>query len=340
MTPKPAESAPSWRWGHSSVVVPAQYPPQPGTRENLLLLCGGFDKETNMNDVWYFCPQNGQFFQPRVGMDSVPVVGAYHSLAYDSATDEAYLFGGQKCVQGKYEFYDTLLKCGLNCGSWLIVHTRGARPPERGQHSCAISNRVLVLHGGSNRYKLLRDVWTLKLDASTPHWSEVKIFGPSLWVGKKQKAVPYQIAPCRPFLAASGDGILVLGRGKPSKEDHPGDLSLWALSLQRRRWRRVPVEMPPAWAGNFAASFHEGGVGNVLLVLGGERMGSSAVAGTGSPLCDGELWSIDLAARPSKLLLLTLQKLLRSGSVRFSEDVLRTIFGFSMGRLMDMIAHM
>ena len=81
-------------------------------------------------------------------------------------------------------------------------------------------------------------------------------------------------------------------------------------------------------------------MGNVLLVLGGERMGSSAVAGTGGPLCDGELWSIDLAARPSKLLLLTLQKLLRSGSVRFSEDVLRTIFGFSMGRLMDMIAHM
>mmetsp|Transcript_2964 Transcript_2964/g.6708 ORF Transcript_2964/g.6708 Transcript_2964/m.6708 type:complete len:462 (-) Transcript_2964:102-1487(-) len=339
MTPKPSESAPSWRWGHSSVVVPAQYPPQPGTRENLLLLCGGFDKETNMNDVWYFCPQTGQFFQPRVGMDCVPVLGAYHSLAYDIATDEAYLFGGQKCVQGKYEFYDTLIKCGLNCGSWLIVHTRGARPPERGQHACAISNRVLVLHGGSNRYKLLRDVWTLKLDASTPHWSEVKIQGPSLWVGKKQKAVPYQIAPCRPFLA-SGDGILVLGRGKPPKEDHPGDLSLWALSLQRRRWRRVPVEMPPAWAGNFAASFHEGGAGNVLLVLGGERMGSSAVAGTGTPLCEGGLWSIDLAARPSKLLLLTLQKALRSGSVRFSEDVLRTIFGFSMGRLTDMIAHM
>ena len=38
-------------------------------------------------------------------------------------------------------------------------------------------------------------------------------------------------------------------------------------------------------------------------------MGSSAVAGTGTPLCEGGLWSIDLAARPSKLLLLTLQKL-------------------------------
>ena len=77
------------------------------------------------------------------------------------------------------------------------------------------------------------------------------------------------------------------------------------------------------------------------MVFGGERMGS-ADAGVGTPLSQGGLWSIDLAAKPSKILLLTLKKALRrSGSSQsFSEDVMKTIFGFAMGRLMDMIATM
>ena len=261
--PDPAEEVPSWRWGHSSVLVPTEHPPKPDSQENYLMICGGFDKETNMNDVWFFNTGTGKFFTTSNDEEGVvPVVGAYHALAYDAATDYTYLFGGQKCIRGAYEYYDSLYRYSMHSNFWSPLDTRGSRPPPRGQAAAAISKRVLVVHGGSNRYKLLRDVWILKLDTSALHWSEVKIQpGPSMWIGHKQKAMPYHIAPCRPFLATAENGVLVLGRGKP-KGQHPGPLSLWALSLWQRRWRRVPVQMAPDWSGNFAAAFNEGGQGS------------------------------------------------------------------------------
>ena len=81
-----------------------------------------------------------------------------------------------------------------------------------------------------------------------------------------------------------------------------------------------------------------GGKGSTLLVFGGQRMGT--VSSVGMQLSQGGLWSIDLAARPSKLLRLTLQKAFGSNSPaprKLSEDVLKTIFSFAMGRLMDVI---
>mmetsp|Transcript_53473 Transcript_53473/g.124554 ORF Transcript_53473/g.124554 Transcript_53473/m.124554 type:complete len:460 (+) Transcript_53473:30-1409(+) len=344
-TPRTTQHAPSYRWGQSSVLLPSNFPLRPGKKVNhVLLMCGGFDTETNMNDVWFFCPASGKFCRPKKRLLwELPISGAYHALAYDQITDEAYLFGGQCCIHGFYAYFDTLLSCGLSGPIWHIVHPRSSRPPPRGQHAAAISKRVLVIHGGSNRYRTLRDVWTMRLDAAHPIWSEVKIQGPPLWVGQRQKAQPYQTASCRPFMAladTSDRGLLVLGRSKPNNQQ-PCGLSLWALNLRRPCWRQVPVATLPAWSGNFAASFHEGGTGDVLLVFGGEHGpgGPGGLEGPGKPLWEGGLWTIDLAAKPSKLLLLTLQKAFsqKPRNRRFSEDVLKTIFSYAMGRLMDMV---
>ena len=42
-TPSANSYAPSWRWGHSSCMLPAKFPPQNGRK--VMLMCGGFDSE-------------------------------------------------------------------------------------------------------------------------------------------------------------------------------------------------------------------------------------------------------------------------------------------------------
>lgn len=223
-TPAPGSYAPSWRWGHSSCFLPAKFPVRPRRKmRKVVLICGGFDSEVNLLDSWHFCPTKGRFFIPASGLKHVPLPGAYHSLAYCDLTDHVYLFGGQCCVGGPYHYFDAVFQHDLISPHWSLLPRRGPSPGARAQHAAVISNRIMIIHGGTNGIRSFRDVWTLHLDS--PRWSEVKIEGRPLWVGVRPRAAHWQVVPHRPFLAVSksGGGILVLQRQKPD-ESHPGKL--------------------------------------------------------------------------------------------------------------------
>ncbi len=260
-TPALGSYAPSWRWGHSSCLLPAGFPVRPENKHRkVLLMCGGFDTEVNFVDSWHFCPNKGRFIPPLSGLKHVPVPGAYHSLAYCDTTDHVYLFGGQCCTQGMYQYYPAVFEHDLIHPSWSMLRTVGTSPGARAQHAAVISNHVMIIHGGTNGIRSYRDVWTLHLDASPPRWTEVKLEGNPLWVGLRPRSRTRTV-PHRPFMAASNcGGIMVLQRQKPGGNAQPGKLGLFALNLQKPRWRRVRSELAPAWAGNFAAALGgEGG---------------------------------------------------------------------------------
>ena len=178
----------------------------------------------NHLDSWHFCPLKGRFFVPASGLKHVPLPGAYHSLAYCDVTDHVYLFGGQCCVGGPYHYFDAVFEHDLIDPHWALLPRRGPTPEARAQHAAVISNRVMIIHGGTNGIRSFRDLWTLDLDADPPRWSEVKIEGHPLWVGVRPRARFWEVVPHRPFMAVSScGGILVAQRQKP-EESQPGKL--------------------------------------------------------------------------------------------------------------------
>lgn len=342
-TPPAASYAPSWRWGHSSCMLPTKFPVRPQHKQRkVMLMCGGFDREMNHLDSWHFCPLKGRFFPPASGLKHVPLPGAYHSLAYCDVTDHVYLFGGQCCVGGPYHYFDAVFEHDLMDPHWALLPRRGPTPEARAQHAAVISNRVMIIHGGTNGIRSFRDLWTLDLDADPPRWSEVKIEGPPLWVGVRPRARFWEVVPHRPFMAVSScGGIMVAQRQKP-EESQPGKLGLFALNLQKPRWRRVRSNLAPAWAGNFGAVL--GGEGDhTLFVFGGShcnKAGDLPPPSGAAQLHAGSMWKINISAQPCEVLLQTLLRVFRARSGSFPEEVMQNIFTFAMGSLIDMVCRM
>ncbi len=110
LTPPTNAVAPTWRWGHSACVLGKQAGPRPSRSSDLVMLCGGFDRNCNHNDVWHFCPGSGAFSQPPDALQRLPFHGAYHSLVHDTFSEEVYLFGGQRCVSGHYIYSNRVLE--------------------------------------------------------------------------------------------------------------------------------------------------------------------------------------------------------------------------------------
>ena len=104
LTPLDDAVAPSWRWGHSACIIGKQVHKQ--VVISSIMLCGGFNKNCNHDDVWYFDPKAKAFAEPPASLQRLPLHGAYHSLVYDSFSEEAYIFGGQCCVGGPYVYSD------------------------------------------------------------------------------------------------------------------------------------------------------------------------------------------------------------------------------------------
>lgn len=96
LTPTDDAKAPCWRWGHAACVL--------GKGAEKVMICGGFDRNCNHNDAWYFLPSARCFSEPPRDLQTLPFHGAYHSLVYEPFAEEAYLFGGQCCVAGPYVY--------------------------------------------------------------------------------------------------------------------------------------------------------------------------------------------------------------------------------------------
>ena len=139
LTPPTNAVAPTWRWGHSACVLGKQAGPRPSRVSDLVMLCGGFDRNCNHNEVWHFCPDSGAFSQPPDALQRLPFHGAYHSLVHDTFSEEVYLFGGQRCVSGHYIYSNRALeetwrKSNLSTcssfypgfGSGVLIQNRGS----------------------------------------------------------------------------------------------------------------------------------------------------------------------------------------------------------------------
>ena len=100
-------ATPCWRWGHSSCLVTCRLPGEPVL--HYLWIAGGFNNHSNLDDVWRFCPRDGEFSKVPSQARSLPYHAAYHSLVCDNVAQQLFLFGGQCCVGGPYQFFDCVL---------------------------------------------------------------------------------------------------------------------------------------------------------------------------------------------------------------------------------------
>eukprot|EP00434_Breviolum_minutum_P028872 symbB.v1.2.025536.t1/scaffold2483.1/size114807/10 len=175
LTPPTNAVAPTWRWGHSACVLGKQAGPRPSRVYDLVMLCGGFDRNCNHNEVWHFCPDSGAFSQPPDALQRLPFHGAYHSLVHDTFSEEVYLFGGQRCVSGHYIYSNSVFVAQLHrhrCG-WKELLTSGQKPQARGQHCAVITQSgMMIVYGGSHASATLPDVWTLDVRKTPAIWAE------------------------------------------------------------------------------------------------------------------------------------------------------------------------
>lgn len=278
-----------------------------------ILLCGGFDHQCNHNDVWLFDPSQSSFSRPSGGHKRVPVHGAYHSLVYDGPRHEALLFGGQCCIGGPYEFYNSVFVAALAdpAPRWEELRTCGEKPPARAQHAAALAGSLMLVHGGADARRGFNDLWALSLAASPALWSEVKVAGGSApLVQPYLRPKDFQVDSCRPFMAVHGSRVLVLGRtlqgleGRHHRKDR-GRMGLFSLDLVSRLWRQLPnSKRRPGWAGNFAAWIDGLGSEERLRVLSGHLWVNQGWFADGGG--DSLLRTLPLKAKPSAMVVRTL----------------------------------
>ncbi|CAK8999682.1 unnamed protein product [Durusdinium trenchii] len=306
LTPPDNAIAPAWRWGHSACVIGKQVVQKQVISS--ILLCGGFNKNCNHDDVWHFCPKEKVFTEPQASLQRLPFHGAYHSLAYDSFSEEAYIFGGQCCVGGPYVYSDRVLIAQMrrHRRGWQELRTSGVKPPARAQHAAVIvESGTMIIYGGANSSSTLHDVWTLDLRKAPPQWSEVRTSSQAPFVSRFFTPRDFEVVSSRPQMASHGSGVIVVGEGRGHC------LSLWALQLGR--WHSLPAAGAPTWAGNFAATFlgdtcsTTQNRGTRLLVFGGENCRGQCGGLPGGALHHGGLWTLDLILKPSNVLQRTLR---------------------------------
>lgn len=302
LTPGEDSVAPTWRWGHSACVLEKHALKRP--TDFRVMLCGGFSKNCNFNEVWHFCPSSGTFAEPPIALQQLPIRGAYHSLVHDAFSDEVYLFGGQRCVGGPYIYSNSVFVAQLHrhrCG-WKELLTSGQKPQAREQHCAVITESgTMVVYGGAHASSTLHDVWALDVRKTPAVWAEVRPFNGPPCAPRSFPPRNFQVISSRPFMAAHGSSIVIAGEAA-------GHLTLWVL--HSGRWYQVPAAGAPAWTGNFAAilcgecSKASQNKGNKLLVFGGESCGT----GRGhNSLCSGGFWSLDFILQPSAILQGTLR---------------------------------
>jgi N-acetylneuraminic acid mutarotase len=102
---------------------------------------------------------------------------ALAGVAYSTAQQKVYLFGGQSETSGVYT--NDLYVYDYSTNTWtLITPAGGIKPPGRNAHAFAYdsTNNIFLTYGGANSSGLLNDTWVYDPAANT--WTQVTTPGP------------------------------------------------------------------------------------------------------------------------------------------------------------------
>jgi hypothetical protein len=180
-------SVPTTRCGHTAVY---------DTANNQMIIFGGIDFHTYLNDVWVLSTTNGlggmpawtQLFptpdptQTTNGFGGLPAVRWLHTAVYDSTNNRMTIFGGQN---GETYFNDIWVLSHANglggTTLWTQYFPTGSMPSTRQGHTAIYdtTNNRMTIFGGVNwsgAGTTFNDVWVLSNAnglGGTPAWIQL-----------------------------------------------------------------------------------------------------------------------------------------------------------------------
>ena len=106
-----------------------------------------------------------------------PSPRGYHSaaLSLEVGGEKAiYVFGGQCCVGGPYEYYNDVYRFNLETNHWEFIETydeplngKPQRPHPRSQSFSFVKNGYLYVYGGYDGHNIFADMYRLELSTRT-----------------------------------------------------------------------------------------------------------------------------------------------------------------------------
>jgi hypothetical protein len=190
-----------------------------------LLLFGGYDGESVLNDVWLFDTRTAAWTMllPHTAQASDASVrpdGRVGHSAITHGSSEVVIFGGGTDDRD----FNDVLSFSVRTRQWTLHECAGASPSPRYDHSaCRVAESMFVLGGTSHAFPVndaLNDMWEYALD--TRAWTQVVSTG--------------GIVPSPRFyhsLTPLGSRLVVFGGRNDS--DDTFDSALHCFDLQRRR---------------------------------------------------------------------------------------------------------
>jgi len=239
----PRGAEPPARALHSMVYVP--------TIEKLVMF-GGFDGTTYLNDTWAYDPAENTWTNLAPAGVS-PAARDGHSLVFDPARGQVILFGGWN---GKTEFGDTWAY-NPNANTWLELAPTGDRPAARDSQAMTYDSTegLVILFGGWNQSTEFNDTWLYDPAAGT--WTNAAPAG-DLPSGRALAQMVYDPAAKRVIMFGGGTiGNLV-------------SADTWIYNPAANTWNQVtPSGSQPAGRTGHAMTY-DAGTGKVVLFGGSD----------------------------------------------------------------------
>lgn len=175
---------------------------------NKIVLFGGFDGTSPLNDTWIYDVSSKTWSQPSISGSSPPA-RFDHEMCFIEPS-KVLLFGGTLGSRRN----DTWV-FDISSNSWTKLESFATTPENRDRFSLAyIGNKQAILFGGSGTYEDLEDLWIF--DYSTTDWIEQD---KTIWQSPD------------PLVSASfsyiGNGKVVLFGGREADEDYTN--ALWTF---------------------------------------------------------------------------------------------------------------
>jgi hypothetical protein len=245
--------------------------------------CNGFAQHKHVGDTWVLDTACGVWHQAQ---SSGPPARARHSMALDTSSGKAFLFGGRTSsgTAGPYTLFNDVWSFDFATESWAQIQTSGQGPSARSNTAIAVDpeGHELVVFGGNTdttglAFTPLND--TFVLDLGTGAWRQIA-----------QNPAP----SARLFHAMAVDPearkVYVWSGGDANAFTGPFLLDVWALDLASESWSQVQTGgMPPNGRIKHGLAFDT--VGKRLVTFGGHDDGA-----VGN---ENDLYVLDITTSPA-----------------------------------------
>jgi N-acetylneuraminic acid mutarotase len=142
-------------------------------RSRRLIVFGGRDGTTRLNDTWAYDPIGNTWTELRPS-GALPVARGGHAMAYDPSQGVMIMFGGRS---GEASFLGDTWAYDPAGNTWTELKPAGDLPPVRGQPAMAYDPTLhrMIVFGGWDLESELNDTWAYDPAGNT--WTELKPAG-------------------------------------------------------------------------------------------------------------------------------------------------------------------